>query len=289
MKRWLVLSCCWPALASAAITVEDGAGLQVTLREPARRIVSLVPHATEMLFAAGAGDKVVATVEYSNHPEAARKLPRVGSFTGISLEAVLRQKPDLVVAWSDGGSQRELQRLRRLGVPVFISHPLQPNDVPLEITRLGELAGTASQAREAATRYRERLAALGERYRKRPPVKVFYQVSAAPIFTVSGKSFIDSLIRLCGGVNVFAQLNLPAPQVSAAAVVAARPQVIVAGDAAALAMWRRWEAMPAVAGNALFVLADDAISVPGPRLTDGAARLCTALDTGRKRLGLTPN
>ncbi|MEN3811494.1 cobalamin-binding protein, partial [Chromobacterium piscinae] len=196
--------------------VEDGAGKTVALERPAARIVSLVPHATELLFAAGAGGKVVATVDYSDHPEAAKKLPRVGGFTGFSLEAVLRQKPDLVVAWQDGGTPRELDRLRRMGVPVFISHPLQPDDVAQEIVKLGKLAGTDAAASQAAAAYRQRLAALRQRYGGRAPVRVFYQLSQTPIFTVSGKSYIDALIRVCGGVNVFADLPLPAPQVSTA-------------------------------------------------------------------------
>ncbi|WP_434632186.1 cobalamin-binding protein [Chromobacterium sp. CV08] len=274
--------------ARAAVSVEDGSGQTVALDKPAARIVSLVPHATELLFAAGAGGKVVATVDYSDHPEAAKRLPRVGGFTGFSLEAVLRQKPDLVVAWQDGGTPRELERLKRLGVPVFVSHPLQPDDVAKEIVLLGKLAGTDAEAARAAAAYRQRLSALRRRYGDKPAVRVFFQLSQAPIFTVSANSYIDSLIRLCGGVNVFAGLSQPAPQVSIAAVAAARPQAIVAGDDATLAMWRRWRELPAVAGGALLALPGDAISIPGPRLADGAEQLCTRLDTARQRLGLTP-
>jgi iron complex transport system substrate-binding protein/vitamin B12 transport system substrate-binding protein len=290
MRLWLLLAGLLLAgAARAAVSVEDGSGQMVMLAKPAQRIISLVPHATELLFAAGAGGKVVATVEYSDHPAAAKKLPRVGSFTGFSLEAVLRLQPDLVVAWQDGGSPRELERLKRLGVPVFISHPLQPGDVALEIDKLGRLAGTEAAAARAALQYRQRLAALQQRYGGRAPVRVFYQLSQAPIFTVSGKSYIDSLIRTCGGVNVFADLSLPAPQVSTASVVAAQPQAIIATDNATLAMWQRWKALPAVAGGALFALSDDAISIPGPRLVDGAAALCARLDMARQRLGLTAN
>ena len=290
MRRALaVFALLWAGAAQADIRVTDGDGQEVALRQPARRIVSLVPHATELLFAAGAGDKVVATVEYSDHPPAAKKLPRVGSFTGFSLEAVLRQRPDLVVAWKDGGTPRELARLRSLGVPVFISHPLQPGDVALEIGKLGRLAGSEVAANRAAAQYRQQMAALQQRYGGRAPVRVFYQLSQTPIFTISGKSYIDSLIRTCGGVNVFADLPLPAPQVSTASVVAAQPQAIVASDEATLAMWRRWRGVPAVSHAALFALPGDAISIPGPRLVEGAAALCERLDMARQRLGLTPN
>ncbi|MCD5360659.1 cobalamin-binding protein [Chromobacterium aquaticum] len=288
MKRLSALALLLGALpAMAAVSAQDGSGQTITLAQPAQRILTLVPHATEMLYAIGAGDKLVATVEYSNHPEAAKRLPRVGSFTGFSLEAVMRQRPDLVVAWSDGGAPRELERVRSLGIPVYLSHPLQPDDVAKEMLALGRLAGVDAAAGKVAASYRQRLADLRQRYGARAPVRVFYQVSQMPIFTVSDQSFMGPLISLCGGVNVFGDVRLPAPQVSAATVVAARPQAILAGDEASLRSWRRWPALPAVAGNALFALPGDAMVVPGPRLVDGAAALCLALDTARQRLGLT--
>ncbi|UTH76180.1 cobalamin-binding protein [Chromobacterium sp. IIBBL 290-4] len=277
------------AVAQAAVSARDGDGHELTLDKPAARIVSLVPHATELLFAAGAGSKVVAAVDYSDHPEAAKKLPRVGGYTGFSLEAVLRQQPDLVVAWKDGGTPREVERLRRMGIPVFISHPLQPDDIAAEIVKLGKLAGTEAAANRAAAQYRQRFAELRQRYAAKPKVKVFYQLSQTPIFTISGKSYIDSLIRVCGGVNVFGELAVPAPQVSTAAVVAAQPQAIIAGDDATLAMWQSWRSVPAVAKGALYALPGDEISIPGPRLADGAAALCGRLDAARRQLGLTAN
>ncbi|KMN82518.1 ABC transporter substrate-binding protein [Chromobacterium sp. LK11] len=288
MKRLLGLTLLLSALpAPAAVSVQDGSGRTITLAQPAQRILTLVPHATEMLYAIGAGDKLVATVEHSDHPDAAKRLPRVGSFTGFSLEEVMRQRPDLVVAWRDGGAPRELERLRGLGIPVYLSHPLQPDDVAKEMLALGRLTGADAGAGKAAASYRQRLADLRRRYGARVPVRVFYQVSQTPIFTISDQSFMGPLIRLCGGVNVFGELKQPAAQVSAATVVTARPQAILAGDEASLRMWRRWQALPAVAKDALFALPGDAMVVPGPRLADGAAALCLALDTARQRLGLT--
>ena len=288
MKRLPALALVLSALpAAAAVSVQDGGGQTVTLARPAQRILTLVPHATEMLYAIGAGDKLVATVEYSDHPDAAKRLPRVGSFTGFSLEAVMRQRPDLVVAWSDGGAPRELERVRSLGIPVYLSHPLQPDDVAKEMLALGRLAGVDAAAGRAAASYRQRLADLRRRYVARAPVRVFYQVSQTPIFTISDQSFMGPLISLCGGVNVFGGVRQPAPQVSAASVVAARPQAILAGDEASLRGWKRWPTLPAVAGNALFALPGDAMVLPGPRLVDGATSLCLALDTARQRLGLT--
>jgi len=279
--------CASAAMAATSLSVKDAAGNLVSLAAPAQRIVSLSPHTTEMLYAIGAGSRVVATVDYSNYPPAARQLPRVGSYMGISLEAVLRQKPDLVLAWQDGGYPRELERLRGLGVPVFISHPLQLDDVASEMQQLGRLLGSTAQADVVAGQYRQRLQQLRQRYAHRPPLSVFYQLSAAPIYTVSQQSFLGRMLQLCGGRNVFGSLSQPAPQVSIEAVVAAQPQVMLADQAGILAMWTRWPSLPAVAKGTRYALQADLISIPGPRLVDGAALVCATLDKARRSLGLT--
>lgn len=286
---WLLLALLLaPAQAAqAAISVRDGADQWLTLPASARRIVSLSPHATEMLYAIGAGSRLVATVDYSNYPPAARQLPRVGGYSGVSLEAVMRQQPDLVVAWQDGGNPRELQRLRQLGVPVFISHPLQLEDVAREMRSLGQLTATQAPADAAASHYRQRLQQLRQRYARRPPLTVFYQISSAPIFTVSQRSFMGSVMQLCGGRNVFGGLAQAAPQVSMEAVVAAQPQVMLAGRADILRMWDRWPALPAVAKATRYVVDEDLLTIPGPRLLDGAVAMCATLDTARRSLGLT--
>lgn len=283
---WLLLALLL-APAQAAIVVRDGAGQGLTLPASAQRIVSLSPHATEMLYAIGAGSRLVATVDYSNYPPAARRLPRVGGYSGVSLEAVMRQQPDLVVAWQDGGNPRELERLRQLGVPVFISHPLQLEDVASEMRSLGQLTATQSQADVAASRYRQRLQQLRQRYAHRPALTVFYQISSAPIFTVSQRSFMGAVMQLCGGRNVFGRLAQAAPQVSMEAVVAAQPQVMLAGRADILRMWDRWPALPAVAKATRYVVDEDLLTIPGPRLLDGAVAMCATLDTARRSLGLT--
>ena len=279
--------CASAAMAATSLSVKDAAGNLVSLAAPAQRIVSLSPHTTEMLYAIGAGSRVVATVDYSNYPPAARQLPRVGSYMGISLEAVLRQKPDLVLAWQDGGYPRELERLRGLGVPVFISHPLQLDDVASEMQQLGRLLGSTAQADVVAGQYRQRLQQLRQRYAHRPPLSVFYQLSAAPIYTVSQQSFLGRMLQLCGGRNVFGSLSQPAPQVSIEAVVAAQPQVMLADQAGILAMWTRWPSLPAVAKGTRYALQADLISIPGPRLVDGTALVCATLDKARHSLGLT--
>ncbi|MCW3480286.1 cobalamin-binding protein [Neisseriaceae bacterium JH1-16] len=284
---WLALWLAGPA--QAALTVTDPAGNTVTLPKPAQRVVALVPHAVEMLYAIGAGPQLVATVDYADYPPEAKRLPRVGGYTGVSLEAVLRQQPDLVVAWADGTAPRDVARLRSLGIPVYVSRPLQLDDVARELTALGTLTGHGTEAGRASARYRSQLAALKTRYAVRPTVSVFLQVSPQPLYTVSDKSFVGQLVRLCGGVNVFGTEPQPAPQVSRESVIKVRPQVLLTtGPLDMLSQWRRWSAIPAVARGALYALPDDLVGRPGPRLVGGAEAVCRALDDARARLGLTP-
>lgn len=290
-QRWLavlLLVCVWAMNVQAAVTARDGQSNVVTLSQPAKRIVALVPHAVEMLYTIGAGDKIVATVNYADYPPAARKLTSVGSYSGVSLDAVLRQRPDLVIAWSEGGLDRQIQRLRQLGIPVFISHPVQLDDVAQEMLALGALTGLDQRAMKAAGQYRTDLQRLKNEYGQRSPVSVFVQVNQAPLYTVSANSFLGQVVTLCGGRNVFGNLKIAAPQVSTEAVVRARPQVILStGITMKLKEWDRWRTIPAVAVNARYILPRDIVSRPGPRLPLGARTLCQSLDNARLKLGLT--
>jgi len=286
---WLALGLCLAGSAQAALTATDPAGNTVTLQKPALRVVALVPHAVEMLYAIGAGPQLVATVDYADYPPEAKRLPRVGGYTGVSLEAVLRQRPDLVVAWADGTAPRDVARLRSLGIPVYVSRPLQLDDVARELVALGTLTGHAAEAGQASVRYRTQLTALKTRYAVRPTVSVFLQVSPLPLYTVSDRSFVGQLVRLCGGVNVFGTEPQAAPQISAESVIKARPQVLLTlGALDTLSQWRRWSAIPAVSRGALYTLPGDLVGRPGPRLVDGAEAVCRVLDDARTRLGLTP-
>ncbi|KMJ52361.1 ABC transporter substrate-binding protein [Vogesella sp. EB] len=286
MRRWPVLALLagWALPAAAQLSVTDGLGQTVTLPAPARRIVVLVPHAVETLYTIGAAAQIVAVVEYSDHPPAARQLPRVGSYSGISLEAILRLRPELVVAWRDGSHPRELARLRALGIPLYISAPQNVADIAREMRALGRLSGQQRGAAQQAARFEQQFASLRQRYASARPVATFVQVGDTPLFSVSRLSFVDSLVRLCGGRNVFADAAVPAPQVSVEAVLARRPQLILAFEERQLAYWQRWPQLPAVALGNLSLLTEDSISRPGPRLADGARQLCRQIDAARQRL-----
>ncbi|MDR2092544.1 MAG: cobalamin-binding protein [Azoarcus sp.] len=285
----LVLSLAFACSSSRAeITAVDAAGHTVKLARPAERIVSLAPHLTEQLFAAGAGGCVVGAVEFSDYPPEARKLPRIGNYANLDLEAIAALKPDLALAWQSGSHPGQLARLAALGMPVYLDEPRTLEDIARNLETLGTLAGSSDTARAAARDFRARLDALRQRYATRPRVRTFYQVWDQPLLTVNGRHLISAVIRLCGGENVFAESGPLTPTVSIEAVLAARPEAIVASGMdearpAWLDQWRRWPELAAVKADSLFFIPPDIIQRHTPRLLDGAARMCEQLEQARHR------
>ncbi len=274
--------------ARAEISLKDDAGTVVRLPEPARRIVSLAPHITETLFAAGAGSRIVGAVEYSDYPAAARAISRVGGYSRFDLEMITALKPDLVIAWISGNPPAQIEQLRALGLRLFMVQPNRIEDVATSLERFGVLAGTASVAGPLAQNLRERLNVLRQRYSSRPPVRVFYQIWRQPLLTVGGSQVISDVIRLCGGVNVFADLKPLAPTVSVEAVLTANPEVIiVSGQGESRndrdSDWKQWKSMNAVAQGNLFFINPDLMQRHTPRLVDAADQLCNHLETARSR------
>ena len=288
MPIWLLLTLLMTNWAQAEIAVRDDAGQALRLAAPARRIVSLAPHVTENLFAAGAGHLIVGVSDYSDYPEQARTLPRVGDSASLDLEAIVATKPDLVISWESGNSAAHLAKLKTLGMPLFISEPKKIDDIASTIERFGELAGTTAVAREAARAFRAREADLRRRFGGRPPLRAFYQIWNMPLVTINGEQLISKVMRLCGAENVFAGQSQLAPTVSVEAVLAANPEAIVASGMGNtrppwLDMWKRWREMTASARDNLFFVPADLISRPTPRLLDGAQLLCKHMETARGR------
>ena len=287
MRTFCLIALLAAAPVLAEIVVKDDAGQVVRLAQPARRIVSLSPHITENLFAIGAGERVVGTVAFSNYPEAARRIPLVGGYEKLDLEAVAALRPDLVLAWESGNIASHVTKLKGIGLPVVVTEARHIEDVPADLERLGALTG-AGEARAVAAKFRERLAALRARYGERSKVRVFYQVWNQPLMTVGGGQIISDAIRLCGGENVFAALKPMAAAVTVEAVLAADPETIVAsgmGDARPewLDEWRRWPSLTAVARDNLFFVHPDHLQRHTPRILDGIERLCQHLETARSR------
>lgn len=286
---WLLTGLLLAASAAhAGVSVTDDAGRRVVLPAPAQRIVSLAPHVTELLYAAGAGAKLVGAVQYSDFPPAAQALPRVGSSSAVDIEAVAALKPDLVIAWQSSTRAAQYAQLDRLGIPVFVSEPRSLDDIPRTLELLGQLAGTPQVAEAAALDFRTRRDRLAARYASRPPVGVFYQIWDRPPMTVSGAHLISAVMALCGGRNVFADLAILAPTVTEEAVLAAAPEVIVASGMADgrpqwLDAWRRWRSLPAVARDNLYFIPPEQLQRNTPRVLDGAAQMCEQLEQARAK------
>lgn len=281
-----------PAGAHAAITVVDDSGARVTVGQPARRVISMAPHITELLFAAGGGDKVVGAMNYSDYPEAAKKIPLVGSSSQLDLERLVALKPDLLVVWQSGNTARQLDQLRQLGIPLFYSEPQQLDQVATSLLRLGQLLGTERTAQPAAAAFRARVATLRARYGSplpvRAPVRVFYQIWDKPLYTLNGSQIVSDAISLCGGENVFAKLSVKAPEVSIEAVIQADPEVIFGGEQhdtadAGLNIWSPYKSMRAVKRGNLFNLDGELLTRPSPRIVVGAAAMCEKLALARQR------
>ena len=283
----------FPCAAAAAASVFDDDGRRLLLATPAQRIVSLSPHATEMLFAAGAGSRVIAADEYSDFPEAAKKLRRIGSAHALDLEAIVALKPDLVVAWKSGNDARQVARLIELGIPVFFTEPRAPEDIASAIGRLGVLAGTMETAIAAARRLDDGIARLTAAHRKSALVDVFFEIWSPPVMTINNRHLIDAIVRACGGRNVFGALPALTPTVSVESVVGANPQVIIAsgmGDARPpfLDDWKAWPQIAAVKSGHVYYVPADLIARPGPRIAEGARLVCDAIDRARVAAKASP-
>jgi iron complex transport system substrate-binding protein len=259
------------------VVVVDDYGNPVQIPSPASRIVSLAPHLTELLYAAGAGAKVVAVVDYSDYPSDARTLPRVGSDAHINLEAVLALRADLVVAWPNATTRRAVDRLAELGLPVFRSEPRELDDVATTLARLGTLAGSESEAAAAAAQYRQQIRKLEQGFSGRATVRVFYKVWDRPLQTVNGNHVISKVIGLCGGENVFAELPVIAPEVNAEGVLRAKPDVILTSGSPS--------PVPGLDRIPVRHIPADLIQRHTPRLAQGAERVCRVLEEIRRGRG----
>jgi iron complex transport system substrate-binding protein len=273
------------AQAQAAITVKDDDGNTVTLQKPAQRVISLAPHVTELLFAAGGGSHVVGVVAYSDFPEEARKIPQIGSNREVDLERVMALKPDLIVVWRHGSSERQIEMVRKLGVPLFHSEPQKLDDIPESVAKLGQLMGTEKAANPAADALRQQLGSLRGRYANRPPVRVFYQVWDKPLYTLNGKHIVSDALHLCGAENIFAKLPVTAPVVSVEGVLQENPEAIFATaekNYGGVSMWKPYGTLLAVRNDNLFTIDGNLVNRSGPRMIQGAATLCEKLELARQ-------
>jgi iron complex transport system substrate-binding protein len=272
-----------PAIAAgSAISVIDDSGQRVSLTALPRRIVSLAPSATEMLFAAGLGDRLVATVEYADEPAAAKRVPRIGDVTAVDIERLVALHPDLVVAWPGGGNPAQLEKIGQLGMPIYRQQVNRLSDLPVSVRRLGALAADRSVAERAARNLEEQLARLMREYGGGNHPTVFLEVWNRPLYTVGGRHLMSDALSLCGARNAFGDLRELGPAIDTEAVIARNPDIIVAaapaGEAAGwLAEWHRFPTLSAVRQGRLVGFEDPRLVRLGPSLMLATESLCKAL------------
>ena len=276
------------SFAAPALTTEvtDFLGQKVRLEQPAKKIVALAPHLVENAYSAGAGDLIVAVVDYSDYPPEARKLPRLGSAMAVSVETVLSLQPDLVLAWDTGNNDNLVRQLKRFGLPVYVDEPQTLEDVAKTIRDIGILAGTEKVADKKAQQYLNSLADLRQRYTDEKTVGVFYQVWNDPLQTLNDDHIVSDVISLCGGYNIYGDAVSIAPVINRESILDRDPDIIVASGRADerpqwLDEWLRWPGMNAVRNGHLYVVHADLIQRHTVRILDGAKIFCQHIEKAR--------
>lgn len=286
VHRLMLLVALAAGAAVAEVRVTDDAGHSVTLPGPATRIVSLTPHLTELVFAAGAGDRLVGASAWSDYPAAARQVARIGDSAMLDLERIVALRPDLVLVWGNGSSAQQLQQLKAAGLRLYVSEARSLAHIATTLRRIGTLAGTETAASARATAFEQQLATLRTRFGGRQNLWVFYQIWHQPLMTVNGAHIISQALGICGASNLFSDLKVLTPTVSAEAVMQADPDAIVTGSvdprgADNLDQWRRLKTLRAAQPRRLLTVNPDLLHRSTDRIVDGIEELCVKLDALR--------
>ena len=273
------------ASPAAELRVVDDAGKAVVLTQPARRIVTLAPHLTELAYAAGAGADVAAVGRFSDYPPEALAKPIVGDAFAVDYEALARLKPDLILVWGSGTPERIRTKLRTLGWPVYEIEIRDVAGLAATLRNIGRLAGTEPVADARAQAIVTDWAALKSRYAGRSPVRVFFQLWDAPLMTLNRQHIISSAIDACGGRNVFAEVPTLTATVSWESAVQRDPELIVTGgspsEPAKPGRWAEFSGLSATKHHQFARVDGNLIARSGPRFVDGARELCAAIDRAR--------
>ncbi|MBT4833572.1 MAG: cobalamin-binding protein [Porticoccaceae bacterium] len=286
MRLLSILLVCCSLSVMAEVRVVDDNGDEVRLAVPAQRIISLAPNITEVLFHIGAGDQIVGADEYSNYPEAAKQILRVNNHAAANYELILSLKPDLVIAWQSGNGDKIINPLRKLGIPVFVVETHQIERIPNLFRRFGQLSGNNDLAQQRIEEFTQRLQLLGDAQTGKSVVRTFYQIWDQPLITLNGKHMVSDVIELCGGINIFADAVPLVPYVNIESIVAADPQVIIAGGSQEeqpgwFSSWQQWTGISAVQHKQIYLIPADLMQRHSVRILDGAQMMCDYLDSAR--------
>ena len=289
----LLLAACQPdthtdnsTTSDISVSVVDFSGATVTLNSPAKRIVSLAPHIAENVYSAGAGDKLIGVVSYSDYPPAVKDLPLVGGYASINVEKIIELQPDLIIGWESGNSSASIQQLQTLGYPVYIDQPDTLADVARSIKDIGVLSGTAMEAVKVADEYTSKINMIENIFKSKSKLKTFYQVWNDPLQTINGTHIISDAIALCGGVNIYADEPVIAPVINIESILERNPDAIIASGMSSarpdwLDEWYDWPSINAVQNNHLFFVNPDHIQRHTVRILLGINAICSQLDSAR--------
>lgn len=275
--------------AATPITIRDDTGATLRLTTPARRIVSLSPGATEMLFAAGAGDRIVATVIGADEPAAAKEIQRIGDANALVFPRLIALKPDAVVVWKDLTNELVIDSLvNKLKLNVYYVSVRTLDDIPESVRRLGVLAGTTQSAAVAVDSMRKKISKLPTRRaaQARKSIDVFFMMLDSPLYTVGSRHVMSDAIARCGGRNIYEHIDFPAPIVEFEDIKKRNPDVILMGAPPITARdWReRWARFPgikAVANRRVVAYADLRLLRMGPSAIDAVPEFCRLLEGPR--------
>lgn len=245
------------------------------------RVVTLAPSLTEIMLELGAGDLLVGLLDGGIRPAAVQHLPSVGDFAQLELESLLRLQPDLVLLWPDSISGAQRQQLQSLGIPVMVVEPRKLADLATQFAEIGMRIGRADQGQYLQQQFNQGLQRLSQRYQRKQPLRLFYQVWDAPLYTLGGQQIISDALRVCGAENIFADLTLPAPQVSVEAVLERDPEVILASNQQQLDAWRIWPGITAVARQQLWLVPHEGLERPSFQMLEAVEKMCEQLSRAR--------
>jgi iron complex transport system substrate-binding protein len=253
----------------------DQIGRKIEVAEPLTRVVSLIPSLTESSFEVGGGEFLVGATRFATFPEAAARLPRVGSYIALDIEKIVKLQPQLCLAARDGNPKASVEKLEALGIPVYVFDPKSLEDVIDAVARLGEIYGTEIQADVLVAGYRQRLNRIKRRLEgveNRP--RVFFQIDAQPVFSAGADTFLHQLLVRAGAVNLAADRS-GYPRYSWEELLRLEPEVVIMASMGGgfteqelLARWQAWPQIPAVRNKRLYVVDADLFDRPSPRLID---------------------
>ena len=271
------------AAADTPLSLTDDRGRSIRLEHFARRIISLSPNITELVYAAGAGDRLVGVSSRSDYPAAAKSVAEIGDAAGLDLERIVMLQPDLVIAWRSGNAV-DIDKLEKLDLPVFVTEATRLEDIPRLLRLTGQLAATATLAEAAARAYETELQQIQRNYAGRQQVSVFLLIWHQPLMTVNGSHIISDIINLCGGVNIFASASTLAPVISAESLLQADPQAIISGvlpESGVGELWQQFPQIRAVKNKHLFFVHPDLLHRQTPRILQAVKAVCEQLDRVR--------